>query len=197
MAKTEAPASAPAAAPAAEQASPASGGKQVLLTGVLLLGLMVGSSSAAVLAASLLLKPAPAAQAAEGEGGDAAAAAGSEAAAAPADAAKGDKAAAGARIQVAFKDPIIVNVYRTNQRRLLSCQPVFVVSSEAAKKTLEDRMVDLQDLLIGVLKGKTLEQLDDPGVTSEVAREITELVNNKFELGSGVIEVKFSQFVVQ
>ena len=190
------------AAEGAEEQSPArkDGTKQVLVAGVLLFGMVIVSASAAVLVASLLIKP----DAVIGPGSNGPAAVkGADAVTArpgqdPEKSERERPAVAGkAGPQIEFEDALIVNVYRTNQRRFLSCKPVFVMADEKVKKALEGRLVDLKDLLITLLKGKTLDQLDEPGVTHEIAREIVEIANEKLKLDSGIVRVKFTQFVVQ
>ena len=180
-----------------QQAPEKSGGmKQLLFAALLMLGLVVGSGSAAVIMASFLIKPAAAPASAATGDGETAAAEDADAEEAGDDAKKADGENAN-RPTVAFEEQITVNVYKTKQRRFLCCKPVFVMLDDAAQKKLQERMVDLKDLLIQILKTKTLEELDEPGVTSELGREIVESVNNRLNLGQGVVEVKFAQFVVQ
>ena len=86
--------------------------RQLVLATLLLLGLVIGSASAAVVIASVALRPAETEPAVpdESEG----------------------KETEGQEVEVdpqefAFEEAIIVNVRQTNQRRYLSTKPVFVM----------------------------------------------------------------------
>jgi len=159
-------------------------GKGTFLGILLLVGLMVGCASAAVVAASMVMRA---------EKGDQAAA----------DDATPDQAVAEGNAQKAehheftLKDPIIVNVYQTQQRRFLSAMPVLILKSSDALNKVEERQAELKDLLIGIFKTKTLADLDAPDITAVLGREIVEAVNAKLELDSGLSRVLFAQFVVQ
>lgn len=173
-------------AEAQEKPAPAGkgSGKGTSLGILLLVVLMVGCASAAVVAASMVMRA---------EKGDQAAT----------DDATSDQAVAEGNAQKAehheftFKDPIIVNVYQTQQRRFLSATPVFILKSGDALSKVEERQVELKDLLIGVFKTKTLAELGAPDITAMLGREIVEAVNAKLELDSGLSKVLFAQFVVQ
>ena len=62
---------------------------------------------------------------------------------------------------------------------------------------LKAKQVELQHVLIGMLKAKTLEQLDDPDAPNVIGREILETANLKLGLDNGITMVYFTQFVVQ
>lgn len=159
-----------------------SGAKQWILAILLLAGLVIGSASAAVVVASILIRPSgPQAE--------------KKAAEAKADEEK--KAGEKKPCEFALENALIVNVYQTQQRRYLSVKPVFVLDSEDTQKKLKDKQVELQHLMISVLKKKTLDQLDDPDSANVIGREIQEMVNLKFSLNNAVTSVYFTQFVVQ
>jgi len=164
---------------AGETAQSNSGGGRLLLTVVLLIGLVTASASAAVLAALFIIRPAAAEQAAE----EPAVSAEPEAESAPAE--------------FAFDEDLIVNVYQTQQRRFLSVRPVFVLESKEGVKEMKAKKVEVQHLMIGILKGKTLEQLDEPQATNTIGREIADAVNAELDLKAKVQRVYFTQFVVQ
>ncbi len=158
---------------------------QVLISVALALGMVVGSASAALVVASLVMKNrAPAAEAAsEGK------AAGKPEAAS----AKEEKPS-----ELAIENPLIVNVYQTQQRRYLSVKPVLVFAGEKPlKEVKEGKMVELQHIMIGILKRKTLDQLDDPDATNTIGRELQETLNLKLNLNNAITSVYFTQFVVQ
>jgi flagellar FliL protein len=186
--QAEAPAEKPARAPASpEEAKTAaekkSGtGPSPLMAAALLVGMVIGSASAALVVASLLLRNTPAQ--------------------AEADAAKPpEKAAAGVKpekpCEYTVENPLIVNVYQTQERRYLSVKPMFVLAGSAVLEKLKANDAELQHILIGILKGKTLEQLDDPDAVNVLGREIQETANTKLDLDQGITRVYFTQFVVQ
>lgn len=155
--------------------------KSLILGAVLLVALVIGSASAAVVVASFALRPA------NGSSTEAEESASSESA----DATEGEPA------EFAFEEALIVNVRQTQQRRYLSATPVFELANEKVKKTIEDRLVELKHLLITTLKAKTLEQLDDPQIANTLGREIQDAANTKLGLDGGITRVYFTQLVVQ
>ena len=94
-------------------------------------------------------------------------------------------------------NPLIVNVYQTQERRYLSVKPVFVLTGAAMLEKVKANQAELQHILIGILKGKTLDQLDDPDAGNVLGREIQETANTKLNLDQGITRVYFTQFVVQ
>ena len=183
-----APAEKPARATSGAEDAKAPGEKKAktgpspLMAAALLVGMVIGSASAALVVASLLLRNAPAHADAE--------------TAKPAEkAAAGDKAEKSCEYSV--ENPLIVNVYQTQERRYLSVKPVFVLTGAAALEKLKTNGAQLQNILIGILKGKTLDQLDDPDSVNVLGREIQETANTKLDLDQGITRVYFTQFVVQ
>ena len=155
--------------------------KQLILGVALLLGMVVGSASAAVVIASIALRPSDP-QAAKSE----------EPAAQPTTAESSE-----GQLEFPIEEALIVNVRQTNQRRYLSVKPVFAMVNEDALEAIKKKQGELQDLLIGVLKAKTLDELDDPEITRTLGREIQELANAKLDLNEGISRVYFTQLVVQ
>lgn len=147
---------------------------------VLLAGLILGSASAAVVAASLVVRPAAPRQAET----------------APA-VAKAEEQKAEAPCEFTLEEPLIVNVYQTQQRRYLSVKPVLVLKGKSTLEKVKAKQVELQHLMIGILKHKTLEQLDDPDAANGIGREVQEMANLKLDVDAGIMSVYFTQFVVQ
>lgn len=168
----------PAASPTPEtkEAAGASPARNLLLAGLLLLGLTIGSASAAVVVAAIVIKPTPTAEE-------------KKEAETPKEHQK--------PCEFAFENQLIVNVYQTQQRRYLSVKPILVCDGEETQRKLKEKTGEVQHMLIGVLKTKTLEQLDDPDATDAIGRELQETVNMKLGLKNGVTSVHFIQFVVQ
>ncbi len=175
----EAPAEkAPDKAEAQEAAQPSSrkgGAKQILLSLVLLIALVAGAAGAAVLATMFIIEPSKP-EPTEPEP---------------------QEVEEGREYEFKLEEALIVNVYQTQQRRYLSVKPVFVMESNGGLEQLKAKQGELLHVLIGILKGKTLDQLDDPQVTNTLSREIVETVNIKLELESPIARVRFMQFVVQ
>jgi flagellar FliL protein len=147
---------------------------------LLIVCVILGTASAAVVAASVIIRPAPektpetvAAKEQAGESKD------SE------------------LCEFTLEEPLIVNVYQTQQRRYLSVKPVLVLRGKAALDQIKSKQVELQHLLIGILKHKTLEQLDDPDAPNSIGREVQEMANLKLDVNASVESVYFTQFVVQ
>jgi flagellar FliL protein len=160
----------------------AKAGPSPLMAAALLVGMVIGSASAALVVASLLLRNTPAHTEAEA-------------------AESAEKAAHGDKIQkpceYTIDNPLIVNVYQTQERRYLSVKPVFVLTGAAVMEKVKANQAELQHILIGILKGKTLDQLDDPDAGNVLGREIQETANTKLDLDQGITRVYFTQFVVQ
>jgi flagellar FliL protein len=165
--------------PAEKTAKP---GPSPLMAAALLVGMVIGSASAALVVASLLLRNTPAHTEAE-------------------KTESVEKAPAGDKIQkpceYAMENPLIVNVYQTQERRYLSVKPVFVLTGAGVLEKIKANQAELQHILIGLLKGKTLDQLDDPDAGNVLGREIQETANTKLDLDQGITRVYFTQFVVQ
>lgn len=96
-----------------------------------------------------------------------------------------------------LEEPLIVNVFQTQQRRYLSVKPVLVLKGKEALEKTKSKQVEFQHLMIGILKHKTLEQLDDPDAVNSIGREVQEMANLKLDINSAVQSVYFTQFVVQ
>lgn len=191
--KTDAPQAAaaaekPARAPAntgdakAPAEKTAKAGPLPLMAAALLIGMVIGSASAALVVASLLLRNAPAPAAVE-------------------TTTSPEKTAAGAKdekpCEYTIDNPLVVNVYQTQERRYLSVKPVFVLTGATMLEKVKANEAELQHILIGILKGKTLDQLDDPDAGNVLGREIQETANTKLDLDQGITRVYFTQFVVQ
>jgi flagellar FliL protein len=185
--QAEAPAQKPDPAPAPAEGAKAPAEKKAkgpspLIAAALLAGMVIGSASAALVVASLLLRNGPAQ-------------AGAEAAKPPEKAPVAEKPET--LCEYTTENPLIVNVYQTQERRYLSVKPVFVLTSTTVQEKLKANEAELQHILIGILKGKTLDQLDDPDAVNVVGREIQETANAKLDLDQGITRVYFTQFVVQ
>ena len=170
---------------AAGESSPATT-PSPLLGIILVLVLTVASAGSAMLAASMVGRPAQA------EPGEIAETTG------PPEPAEAEKEQDGTHyIKFVLEEPLLVNVYRTRHRRYLSVKPVFELDNAKTKKAIEDRKEELQHLLLTILKTKTLDELDAPEAVNSVAREIQETTNLGLDLNNGIRKVYFTQFVVQ
>jgi len=176
------------------------GAKQLLLAGALLAGLMMGSAGAAVVAASILIRPQTSDKAPDEAKSDTAEQASAESKTEPTPTVEEGKTGSNPDIDkptFTFENPLIVNVKETSLRRFLRCRPVFVMADEKAKEKIASLEVELRDLLIPLLKSKTMNQLDEANITQDISREIMEAVNGKLRLEKELIDVKIPEFVVQ
>ena len=148
---------------------------------LLIVCIILGTASAAVVMASIVIRPAP--QKVE-----------ETVAAQEQDASESKDTTL---CEFVLEEPLIVNVYQTQQRRYLSVKPVLVLKGKAALEKMTAKQVELQHLLIGILKHKTLEQLDDPDVANSIGREVQEMANLNLDVDAAVESVYFTQFVVQ
>jgi flagellar basal body-associated protein FliL len=188
MAKNEA--SSQASEEKVEQSAPQGGAtKQIILAGVVLMGLVVGSAGAAVFAASLLIKPVadPAAALIEQE-----TASGTE-----------DEAGATAEEYEQFSfgqdtdGDIVTNVAETSGRRYLCTHPVFTVQSGVLNE--ESKRLKLKSFIIALLSDKTMESLTAQGAMRDVCREIVEQANADptLELNGAIKSVDMEKWVIQ
>ncbi len=176
--------------------------KENLVLLLLLLGLVIGSASGAVFTAFLVMRPsAPDATAPDATAQDGAETAENpekEGAQTATESKKeGEEAEDKEQFVFTMEDSLIVNVYDTKLRRYLSAKPVFVMVDKDALARIEENTLELKHELIIILKGKTLDQLDDPQITNIIGREIQETANLKLDLGAGIARVYFPEWVVQ
>jgi len=94
-------------------------------------------------------------------------------------------------------DTIMVNVYKTRQRRYLVVKVTLMVKDRETLASIEKQKLEVRDQLISLLKAKTLEELDEPEVTQRLGREIQDALDLSLGLKRGIVGVFFSQFVVQ
>ena len=95
-----------------------------------------------------------------------------------------------------FEEPIIVNLADTKGQRYLKVNIQFEVSDDKVIEELKKRTPLMLDLLIGILSGKTIEDVENTMGRNRLRREIIDKSNAELVSGK-VINVYFTEFVIQ
>ena len=90
---------------------------------------------------------------------------------------------------------LIINPARTGGKRLLLLSVGFDVSSEEAKKTLEEKEMALRDMIISTLSRKTLSELSGPAQKDSLKSELSSHLK-KIVPKLKVKHVYFSKYVI-
>lgn len=90
---------------------------------------------------------------------------------------------------------LIINPARTGGKRLLLLSVGFDVSSEEAKKTLEEKEMALRDMIISTLSRKTLSELSGPSQKDSLKSELSSHLK-KIVPKLKVKHVYFSKYVI-
>ncbi len=93
-------------------------------------------------------------------------------------------------------EPIIVNLADPSGRRYVKVTMTFELDSDAVKKEFEERLPQIKDLLITLLRSKTSAELNDPGGIFRLKEEIVSRINTLLVTGK-VKRVYFTDFVIQ
>ena len=93
-------------------------------------------------------------------------------------------------------EPVIVNLADPSGRRYVKVTMTFELDSDAVKKEFEERLPQIKDLLITLLRSKTSAELNDPGGIFRLKEEIVSRINTLLVTGK-VKRVYFTDFVIQ
>ncbi|MBE7444458.1 MAG: flagellar basal body-associated FliL family protein [Planctomycetia bacterium] len=94
-------------------------------------------------------------------------------------------------------DPVIVNLSGSGGRRYLKATINLEAKDGDIKKKMEAKTVQIKDRLIFVLSSKTLEDIEGPEGQEILRREIQDAVDVVIKKEDGVLQVYFTEFVVQ
>ena len=94
-------------------------------------------------------------------------------------------------------DPVIVNLSGSGGRRYLKAKINLEAKDVDIKKKIETKSVQIKDRLIFILSSKTLEDIEGSEGQEYLRREIQDSVNVVLKIEDGVLQVYFTEFVVQ
>ena len=94
-------------------------------------------------------------------------------------------------------DPVIVNLSGSGGRRYLKVKINLEAKDVDIKKKIEAKSVQIKDRLIFILSSKTLEDIEGSEGQEYLRREIQDSVNVVLKIEDGVLQVYFTEFVVQ
>ncbi len=94
-------------------------------------------------------------------------------------------------------DTIIVNLSASNGRRYLKAKINLEAKDADVRKKIESKQVQIKDRLISILSSKTLEEIDGLEGQEVLRNEIKDAVDVIVKVEGGVLQVYFTEFVVQ
>ncbi|MBI5308518.1 MAG: flagellar basal body-associated FliL family protein [Planctomycetes bacterium] len=94
-------------------------------------------------------------------------------------------------------DTIVVNLSGSNARRYLKAKVNLEAKDAETKKKIETKTIPIKDRLISILSSKTLEDIDGLEGQESLRVEIKNNIDSILKIENGVLQVYFSEFVVQ
>jgi len=94
-------------------------------------------------------------------------------------------------------DSLIVNLADTEARRYLKASIVLGVKDTRTTQALQERRVMLTDKMIVLLSSKTIDQVDGFEKKEDLKREIRDEVNNLVGIRDAVVNVYFTELIIQ
>ncbi|KXK30954.1 MAG: flagellar basal body-associated protein FliL [Candidatus Brocadia sinica] len=94
-------------------------------------------------------------------------------------------------------DTVIVNLCGSGGRRYLKAKINLEARDEDVKKKIEARSVQIKDRLISILSSKTLEDVEGLEGQESLRREIKDAVDVVLKVEDGILQVYFTEFVIQ
>lgn len=110
---------------------------------------------------------------------------------------KGDKKDAEEEPMIVPVETVIVNLSGSGGRRYLKAKINLEASDGEVKKKIETKSVPLKDRLISILSSKTLEDIEGLEGQESLRREIKDAVDAILKVEGGVLQVYFTEFVIQ
>lgn len=108
-----------------------------------------------------------------------------------------DKGVVEEKILIVPLDAIIVNLSGSSGRRYLKTKINLEARDEDVKKKIEVRVIQIKDRLITILSSKTLEDIEGIEGQENLRREIKDTVDVLLKAEGGIMQVYFSEFVIQ
>lgn len=94
-------------------------------------------------------------------------------------------------------DAIVVNLSGSNARRYLKAKVNLEAKDAETKKKIEAKAIPIKDRLISILSSKSLEDIDGLEGQEGLRVEIKNNIDSILKVENGVLQVYFSEFVVQ
>ncbi len=94
-------------------------------------------------------------------------------------------------------ETVIVNLSGSSGRRYLKAKINLEASNGEVKEKIEVKSVPLKDRLISILSSKTLEDVEGLEGQESLRREIKDAVEMILKVEGGVLQVYFTEFVIQ
>lgn len=110
---------------------------------------------------------------------------------------KEDKKEVGEESMIVPVDPVIVNLCGSSGRRYLKAKINLEARDGEVKKKIEVKSVQIKDRLISILSSKTLEGIEGPEGQESLRSEIKDAVDVVLKVEEGVLQVYFTEFVIQ
>ena len=92
---------------------------------------------------------------------------------------------------------LMVNLAQDSRLRVLRADVALEARDEAARQELVRRMVEVKDVLGGLLSEKRLADLEGSENKGELRREMAAAINKKLALPGAVLRVYFDRFIIQ
>ncbi|MFN3531398.1 MAG: flagellar basal body-associated FliL family protein [Candidatus Brocadia sp.] len=94
-------------------------------------------------------------------------------------------------------ETVIVNLSGSGGRRYLKAKINLEASDGEVKKKIEAKFVQIKDRLISILSSKTLEDVEGLEGQDNLRKEIKDAVDVILKVEGGVLQVYFTEFVIQ
>ncbi len=94
-------------------------------------------------------------------------------------------------------DTIVVNLSGSNARRYLKAKVNLEAKDAETKKKIEAKAIPVKDRLISILSSKTLEDIEGLEGQESLRGEIKKNIDAILKMEGGILQVYFSEFVVQ
>ncbi len=92
---------------------------------------------------------------------------------------------------------IVVNLSGSNARRYLKAKIHLEAKDAEGKKKIEAKAIPIKDRLISILSSKTLEDIEGLEGQESLRGEIKKNIDTILKVEGGILQVYFSEFVVQ
>lgn len=94
-------------------------------------------------------------------------------------------------------EPVIVNLSGSSGRRYLKTMINLEAKDRETKLKTEAKMVQIKDRLISILSSKTLEDIEGLEGQESLRREIKDAADMVLKMEDGILQVYFTEFVIQ